>query len=112
VAAGSLARVTLRSLNQARRCARTSCRWPASATLTFGYVERTVWVEDLRPQKDRNAYDLCAAHAERTTVPIGWRKDDRRVAPPAPAQLRLERRFVIPDRDETDIGDAADGLGA
>lgn len=104
--------MTLRSLNQARRCSRTGCRWPASATLTFGYVERTVWVEDLRPTKERNAYDLCAAHAERTTVPIGWTKDDLRVAPPAPAQLRLERRFVVPDRDESDIGDAADGVGA
>ena len=71
-----------------------------------------MWVEDLRPQKERNAYDLCAAHAERTTVPIGWTKDDLRVAPPAPTQIRLERRFVVPDRDESDIEDAQGGLGA
>lgn len=104
--------MTLRSLNGSRRCSRTGCRWPASATLTFGYVERTVWVEDLRPQKERNAYDLCAAHAERTTVPIGWVKDDLRVAPPAPSQLRLEKRLVVADRDEADVEDAAGGIGA
>lgn len=99
--------MSLRSLDQQRRCARTSCRWPASATLTFAYNERTVWVEDLRPVKERNAYDLCAAHAERTTVPIGWRKQDQRVAPPAPSVLRSERTFVVRDADESDIKGAS-----
>lgn len=80
--------------------------------MTFGYAERTVWVEDLRPEKERNTYDLCAAHAERTTVPIGWTKQDRRIAPPAPAQLRPERRLVIADADDRDISDTADGVGA
>lgn len=105
--------MALRSVNQQqRRCARTSCRWPASATLTFAYHERTVWVEDLRPVKERNEYDLCAAHAERTTVPIGWIKQDQRIAPPAPAVLRPERTFVVRDRDEPDISDSAGQAGA
>ena len=28
------------------------------------------------------AYDLCAAHADALTVPLGWRLVDRRTRPP------------------------------
>jgi hypothetical protein len=47
-----------------------------------------VWVEDLTPQPHPAAYDLCAAHAERLGVPIGWTKDDLRVVPPAVTPIR------------------------
>lgn len=95
-----------RSLSQHRRCIRNGCRWPASATLTYTYGKQTVWVEDLLPQKQPNTYDLCAAHAERTTVPIGWTKDDLRVAPPPVAELRRSdtRLFSVatPEHDRTE----------
>lgn len=34
------------------------------------------------------AYDLCAAHAERLAVPIGWRKEDLRIVPPPVTPIR------------------------
>jgi hypothetical protein len=71
-----------------RRCSRNGCRWPASASLTFAYRQRTVWIEDLTLQPHPAAYDLCAAHAERLAVPIGWIKEDLRVAPPPVTPIR------------------------
>lgn len=73
-----------------RRCSRNGCRWPASASLTFAYARRTVWIEDLTPQPHPAAYDLCAAHAERLAVPVGWTKEDLRVVPPPVTPIRPE----------------------
>jgi hypothetical protein len=73
-----------------RRCSRNGCRWPASASLTYAYVESRVWIEDLTPQPHPAAYDLCAAHAERLAVPLGWRKEDLRVVPPPVTPIRPE----------------------
>ena len=73
-----------------RRCSRSSCRWPASASLTYAYAKRVVWIEDLTPQPHPAAYDLCAAHAERLAVPIGWDKEDLRIVPPTVTPLRPE----------------------
>lgn len=95
----TLALVPPRSIAAQRRCIRAGCRWPASATLTYSYDKSTVWVEDLLPQRQPNTYDLCAAHAERTTVPIGWLKEDLRIAPPAVAPLRPEHRPFAVDAD-------------
>lgn len=103
--AGTLTLVPPRSIAAQRRCTRNGCRWPASATLTYAYDKRTVWVEDLLPQRQPNAYDLCAAHAERTTVPIGWLKEDLRIAPPAVAPLR-------PERDRFSMGDGSASASA
>ena len=55
-----------------RKCSRNGCRWPASASLTFAYAQKVVWIEDLIVQPHPAAYDLCAAHADRLTVPRGW----------------------------------------
>jgi hypothetical protein len=77
-----------RSGTDVRRCSRQGCRWPASASLTFAYSQRVVWIEDLTPQLHPAAYDLCAAHAERLAVPIGWVKEDLRVVPPAVTPIR------------------------
>ncbi|GAC1412037.1 MAG: hypothetical protein NVSMB57_07380 [Actinomycetota bacterium] len=71
-----------------RRCSRNGCRWPASASLTFAYAQRVVWIEDLTAVAHPAAYDLCAAHAERLAVPIGWAKEDLRMAPPAVTPIR------------------------
>ncbi|MFN2615474.1 MAG: DUF3499 family protein [Actinomycetota bacterium] len=71
-----------------RRCSRNGCRWPASASLTYAYAESVVWIEDLTLQPHPAAYDLCAAHAERLAVPIGWRKQDLRVVPPPVTPIR------------------------
>jgi hypothetical protein len=71
-----------------RKCSRQGCRWPASASLTYAYLKKVVWVEDLTPQPHPAAYDLCAAHAERLGVPIGWTKEDLRVVPPPVTPIR------------------------
>lgn len=71
-----------------RRCSRSGCRWPASASLTFAYRTSTVWIEDLISEPHPAAYDLCAAHAERLAVPMGWNKEDLRLAPPPVTPIR------------------------
>ena len=71
-----------------RKCSRNGCRWPASASLTFAYAQKVVWIEDLITERHPAAYDLCAAHAERLAVPIGWNKEDLRVVPPAVTPIR------------------------
>src|SRR5919201_4074793 len=73
-----------------RKCSRNGCRWPASASLTFAYSQRVVWIEDLTQAPHPAAYDLCAAHAERLAVPIGWAKEDLRMSPPAVTPIRPE----------------------
>lgn len=76
------------SKTKVRRCSRNGCRWPASASLTYAYAKQVVWIEDLTPQPHPAVYDLCAAHAERLSVPIGWQKEDLRVVPPAVTPIR------------------------
>jgi uncharacterized protein DUF3499 len=71
-----------------RKCSRNACRWPASASLTFAYAQKVVWIEDLIEQPHPAAYDLCAAHAERLAVPIGWQKEDLRIVPPPVTPIR------------------------
>lgn len=73
-----------------RRCSRNGCRWPASASLTFAYKQQLAWIEDLAQDPHPAAYDLCAAHAERLAVPIGWTKQDMRVTPPPVTPIRPE----------------------
>jgi len=90
--------------NGVRRCSRNGCRWPASASLTYAYAKKIVWIEDLTPQPHPAAYDLCAAHAERLAVPVGWEKDDLRIVPPAVTPIRPQVGTWQPA--------AADGAGA
>lgn len=93
-----------------RRCARNGCRWPASASLTFAYAQRVVWIEDLTQASHPAVYDLCAAHAERLAVPIGWAKEDLRMVPPSVTPLRpgLESWTERPATPDT----SASGAGA
>lgn len=65
-----------------RLCARPDCSEPATATLTFGYRERTAWLDDLAGEPLPSSWDLCTRHADRLSVPLGWARDDRRAAHP------------------------------
>jgi hypothetical protein len=61
-----------------RQCARTGCSEQAEVTLTYHYGRSQVWLDDLLPERDPHAYDLCERHATRLSVPAGWYLDDRR----------------------------------
>lgn len=65
-----------------RSCARPGCGQPATATLTYHYASQTAWLERLAGEAHPMTHDLCHGHAERTTVPVGWRLEDRRVVAP------------------------------
>jgi len=62
-----------------RHCSRPGCAEPAAATLTYAYARRAVWLDALTTEREPQAYDLCQRHADRASVPQGWRLDDRRV---------------------------------
>lgn len=61
-----------------RPCARPGCPSPARATLSFRYATREAWLAALGEDPAPSDYDLCAAHADRTQPPHGWRIVDRR----------------------------------
>ena len=52
-------------------------------TFTYDYSRSHVWLDELLAERDPHAYDLCARHAARLSVPHGWRLDDRRARPPS-----------------------------
>ena len=60
------------SAQPARSCDRPVCSGPATASLTYDYAGRCAWLDDLDDEYDPHAYDLCADHADRLTVPRGW----------------------------------------
>lgn len=64
--------------SMSRQCSRTGCAAPAHATLTYQYGRSLVWLDDLTAERDPHGYDLCRRHAERLSVPNGWRLEDRR----------------------------------
>lgn len=47
-------------------------------TLTYQYAHAQVWIDELAPERDPHAYDLCQRHGERLTAPRGWQVRDRR----------------------------------
>ncbi len=47
-------------------------------TLTYQYALAQVWLDELLPERDPHAYDLCGRHAHRLTAPMGWQVRDRR----------------------------------
>jgi len=72
-----------------RTCARPGCSQPAAATLTYDYNGQAAWLERLSPEPHPMTHDLCEAHADRMSVPQGWRLEDRRIVAgqlPAPAE--------------------------
>ena len=44
----------------------------------YDYDASTAWIEPLAGEAHPAGYDLCAAHAERLSVPQGWTRADRR----------------------------------
>jgi Protein of unknown function (DUF3499) len=67
-----------------RQCSRPDCSERAGVTLSYEYARSQVWLDELRPERDPHAYDLCRRHAARLSVPQGWRLADRRRLEPAP----------------------------
>lgn len=76
-----------------RQCARPGCSQPAVATLTYDYGGQAAWLDRLSAEPHPQTYDLCPAHADRLSVPQGWRLEDRTMIAPllpsgtAPAAL-------------------------
>ena len=48
------------------------------ATLAYDYGQRCAWLGPLADEPSPATHDLCAEHADRMSVPIGWTLDDRR----------------------------------
>lgn len=71
------------------------------ATLTYAYADSTAVVGPLATVAEPHSWDLCADHAERITVPIGWE------------MLRVDQ-ISIEDLDDPDtaaaVSLAADGI--
>ena len=65
-----------------RQCARPGCAQSAVATLTYDYSSQAAWLDRLSPEPHPMTHDLCHAHAERLSVPQGWRLEDRRMVAP------------------------------
>jgi hypothetical protein len=61
-----------------RHCARPTCSASATATLSYDYSARTMWLEDLHDDDHPATHDLCGRHADRLTPPNGWELLDRR----------------------------------
>ena len=93
-----------------RRCSRTACGLPAVATLTYVDADSMAVLGPLSDVAVPGAFDLCAEHASRTSVPMGWEVirlplDRRRSEPEADDELVALANAVreIGLRDEEDI---------
>jgi len=75
-----------------RQCARPGCSQPAVATLTYDYGHQAAWLDRLSPESHPMTHDLCDTHADRLSVPQGWRLENRRMIVPitSPAAAELE----------------------
>ena len=73
-----------------RRCSRIACKQPAIFTLTYVYRDSTAVLGPLASYVEPHCYDLCAAHAERLTAPLGWEVVRLPVEPATPANDDLE----------------------
>lgn len=85
----------------ASTCVRPGCGAPASATLTYDYGARIVWLDDLGGDRHPWAWGMCPAHADGLRVPEGWiREDRRRGSSPAegPAHVVSPAEAVRPDQ--------------
>jgi hypothetical protein len=55
------------------------------ATVTYTYADRAAVVGPLAVYAEPHSYDLCDAHANRLTAPLGWEVLRLAPAPGAPA---------------------------
>ena len=70
------------------RC--TRCGAPAGIVMSYHYVDRTGWLDDLEePVIPGAGYPMCEEHAGRFTPPVGWTLVDRR-QPERPLFASLE----------------------
>lgn len=60
------------------------------ATLTYDYSSEAAWLDRLAPEAHPMTHDLCDAHAERLSVPRGWRLEDRRMIAPITAKAAAQ----------------------
>ena len=74
--------------SRVRLCARNGCDAHAAATLTYNYGRRIAWLDDL-DEPEPAGHDLCAAHADRLRVPLGWAREDRRAPAVRPFPTRI-----------------------
>ena len=70
-----------------RQCSRPACKQAALYTLTYVYRDSTAVLGPLAAYVEPHCYDLCAAHADRLTVPRGW---DVVRLPPGPVETEAE----------------------
>ena len=56
-----------------RLCSKSSCQAIAAATLTYVYEDQEAVIGPLAIRKEPHTYDLCDAHAQRLSAPVGWR---------------------------------------
>ncbi|MDQ1660289.1 MAG: hypothetical protein QOJ68_269 [Blastococcus sp.] len=61
-----------RVMTTKRPCSRVTCQEPAVATLTYVYADSMAVLGPLSLKAEPHSYDLCAGHADRLSVPLGW----------------------------------------
>jgi hypothetical protein len=74
-------------VSSTRLCSRPACKQAALYTLAYVYRDSTAVLGPLAAYVEPHCYDLCAAHADRLTVPRGW---DVVRLPPGPVDLQAE----------------------
>ena len=83
-------------MSHSRRCSKTACGRPATATLTYVYSDQTAVLGPLATYAEPHAYDLCDAHSERLSAPRGW--EILRLAPdPAAAGPTTDDLLALAD---------------
>ena len=55
-----------------RPCSKVACNNEAVSTLTYVYADSMAVLGPLSQNAEPHSYDLCAKHAERLSVPLGW----------------------------------------
>jgi hypothetical protein len=77
-----------------RRCSRPACKQAALYTLTYVDRDSTAVLGPLATYQEPHCYDLCAAHADRLTVPRGW---DVVRLPAGPAEAEADDLEALAD---------------
>jgi hypothetical protein len=78
-------------------CGRVGCAEPAVSVLLIAPQDQQAWLVGPDHEAARDGVPLCAAHADRVTVPFGWQlRDDRPVAKPR-ARRKSRSRKATPE---------------
>lgn len=80
-------------VGSSRLCSRSACGQQAIATLTYVYADSTAVLGPLATFAEPHCYDLCAQHAQRLTVPLGW--EVLRLALPEQGRLRNDDLYAL-----------------